>query len=555
MRIKSEQDILNIEVRAKIIKEILGPENQKRKDEAFKRYRCYKDKTKDYVLQMLYLQFDAETVNEMRYAMSNIAFVRKVIDKLARVYKYGIDREAIGDEQTTEAIQKCTKELDVDQSFKKANRFLKLQKNTVQYIVPCDVYRLGDSAKKTIKTSVLPPFLYDAIELEGNREKAACFILSDYANRDLTYFSGFSATGLALKPGTDGRSQFGNEPNAYPVTKYSDGIDQTIADDPRDQRRFKGFVFWSDSFHFTCNEKGEIISGEEIDNPIGTIPFVNYAEDQDGAFWAIGGDDLADGTISLNSMITNINHIGITQGYGQLVGVGKNLPRNLKVGPNKVVLLEQQEGEPTPSLDYKTASPPLDQLRSLVEMYVALLLTTNNLSTSGVSSNLNGGQAFASGIAMMIDKAESMEDIEDQRQIFIDNEPRYWDIVAKWHRMLKAGGELVSELEDVDFAEDFTLNLTFGQPSPIQSEKEELEVLKMKMDMGLMSKLDALREYNPGLTDDELVEKLERMIEEGLSKKPSAPNPFQSAEENKENEGEGIDAGNVDDSERLGDLS
>ena len=56
-------------------------------------------------------------------------------------------------------------------------------------------------------------------------------------------------------------------------------------------------------------------------------------------------------------------------------------------------------------------------------MYIALYLTTNNLSTSGVSTQLSGGNTLPSGVALILDKAESLEDVQDQRQVFIDKEP------------------------------------------------------------------------------------------------------------------------------------
>jgi len=244
------------------------------------------------------------------------------------------------------------------------------------------------------------------------------------------------------------------------------------------------------------------------------MPFVNYAEDQDGSFWAEGGEDLVDGSILINSMITNINHIAITQGYGQLVMTGKDLPKNVKVGPNKGIVLTHEGEDPVPTFEFKSANPPLDQLRSLVEMYVALLLTTNNLSTSGVASNLSSGAGFASGIAMVIDKAESMEDVEDQRQVFIDNEPLVWEIYARWHARLKAEGSLEPALAAITLPDSFDVHSVFGEPKAIESEKERLEVVKLKLDMRLMSQVDAIKEDNPGITDDMAEEKLKKILEE-----------------------------------------
>lgn len=506
-QIKSEEELLNPAVRKKIIESIEGAENRARKDNMFKRYQCYKDQTFLYVRNELLKQFDRETVNEMSYALSNIAFIRKAIDKLARVYKYGVDREVYADDkqldEATEALKKAVDELDANAKMKKCNRYFKLFKNTAFYVrpKPCD-----EEGKFTIKMDPLPPYLYDVVEVHGEREKPMAFILSDFNPSDDKVF--------AIEPGTDGRSIASQ---VKPLVRLQgDNVDQPIADSPGDEKG-PGYVFWSKKYHFVCNEKGEIIDGpDDQANPIGELPFVNFAEDQDGSFWAIGGDDLTDGSILINSMLTNILHIGITQGYGQLVMTGKDLPLNIKVGPNKGIRLPQEEGDPTPTFDFKSANPPLSDLRGLVEMYVALLLTTNNLSTSGVQANLNGAAAFPSGIAMMIDKAESMEDVDDQRQIFIDNEPLIWGLYERWHDLLSERGELSEHLVQAELPQDFDLRIKFGQPKAIQSEKEMLEVLKMKKDMGIISMIDMIKAEHPDLSDEEAESKLKQILEEKM---------------------------------------
>lgn len=527
MKLSNEADILNQDVRLAIIKHIRSNENRMRKDEAFKRYQCYKDHVANYVEDALLKQFDTDTVREMSYCISNLGIVRKVIDKLARVYKYGVKREVLDDEAGTEAIQTAEKECNVNECFKKTNRILKLNKNCVQYILPKNYDMQGET--KTIKPMVLPPYLYDAIPSEDDETRAMAYVLSDY--EPYREPERITKTGIVATQTPANHSK-----NVIELPVYSSGdVQGGKPDDEKMQ-----FIFWTENYHFTCDAKGNIIS-TDIENPIHMMPLVNYAEDQDGEIYAEGGGDLTRGAILINSMISNINHIAITQGYGQVVMSGKNLPRNMKVGPNKIVLLEYQEGEPTPTFEFATANPPLDQLRALVEMYVALLLTTNNLSTSGVSTSMQGGVAFPSGIAMMIDKAESMEDVEDQRQIFIDNEQKFWDIFAAWHRVLKSQGVLCEELAQVDFPEQLQVSVQYERPKAIETDKERLEVMKLKQELGLISKLDMLRAEYPNLSDEELQKKLENIMQEQLERMKQAQEAMggsQGRQDNGDNNGD-----------------
>jgi len=496
MILQNEDQLRDPAIRKKIIEAIGSSENKNRKAEAYKRYQCYKDQTHFYVRNLLIRQFDANTVNEMAYALSNLSFLRKVIDKKARVYSYGVEREMEGSD-----ISVLEKEADINNAMKKTNRFLELSKNCALYIRPQPTDIEGE---QVVKVTPLVPYLYDVVEIAGERERALCYILSDYSPE--------MGRAQAVRPNSDGRT---SSPMGL-VPPISDGIDQIIADSPADQKTGQ-FVFWSNSYHFVCDDRGQIIGGPNDQlNPIGEKPFVNFAKDQDGTFWAQGGDDLVDGGILINSMITNVNHIAITQGYGQLVVTGKDLPQTYKVGPNKAVRLTYEEGDPVPTFEFKNSNPPLDQLRSLVEMYVALLLTTNNLSTSGVQSNLNGTIAFPSGVAMMIDKAESMDDVNDQRQIFIDNEPHMWRIYAKWHSLLKSRGELSEALSSLNIDESGDLIIKFTSPKPIETERERLEVLGMKKDLNLITMLDMLKAEYPDMNDEQVAEKLKEILEEKM---------------------------------------
>src|SRR3954463_947712 len=104
VKIKSESDLLNVEIRKKLIEEFCGTNNTRRKNEAFKAYECLKDKTSNYVMDLLLKQFDTETVVEMQYAISNISVLRKVISKLAKVYANGVKR-TMKNQSDTKAIE------------------------------------------------------------------------------------------------------------------------------------------------------------------------------------------------------------------------------------------------------------------------------------------------------------------------------------------------------------------------------------------------------------------------------------------------------------------
>lgn len=509
MKLKYENEILDAGFRKRIITEIIGSENQRRKDESYRRYIAYKDQINRFVVENLLRQFDLDTVVEMRYSIANISIVKKVIDKLARVYNAGVTREVEGDKEATENVQKAEKVLKVNTEMKRTNRYLKLQKNTALYIKPCPVFNEdGTEVKWRVKLEPLCPHHYDVLEDANDRTKPLVYILSDY-NPVIQNFAGLD---------------FGIRPLGATINPAGDGVDQTIANTPEDQGRAnqgrKTYVWWSKHYHFTTDEHGEIISdpgNPDGKNPFGTCLIKNFAIDQDGAFWAEGGNDLIEGAVLINSMMTHLNNVGVTQSYGQFYMTGENLPRAIKMGPQRAIVAEyKKDDQAEPKMGFLNANPQLDSLRGCIEAYVALLLTTNNLSTSGVSAQLSGSKEVASGIALVIDKSESLEDVQEQRQIFVDEEPDIWGAIASILNVYRS--LLVDELKEIKLPEDISQKfvIRFNDPSPIMSEKEKLEIYKLREELGLDSLVSLLMKDDPSLTEEQAEKKLMKLIQQRM---------------------------------------
>lgn len=527
MRIKSENDILDINVRKTIIQEIdEGSEEQRRRDRAYMKHQCYRDLTKRFVIEQLLNQFEQTTVQQMDYAISNVSLVKKIIDKLARVYSSGVDRSVGESKELTESLEQLCKLLGVNQAMKTVNRFLKLQRNTLLYIKPCP-YIKDSQEYMGVKLQPMSPHLYSVVEDYYDRERPLCVVLSNYEQRQKWRVS--------LEPSKEGRTY--NTPQPNPL---GDNKDQLIADTPEDQghddKNKKRFIFWTDSYHFTCNGKGEIVDKQGIPvvnpdedmiaNPIEELPFVDFGIDRDGSYWAYGGDDLVDGAVLVNSLISNMNHIAVTQGYGQMVMTGKNLPNNVLVGPDKVIKMEWEKDEdPQPTVEFLNANAPLSSLKEGIEMYVALLLTTNNLSTTGIAMQLQGTASMASGIALMIDKSESQEDVVDQQQIFLDKEPEMFRKINKWIQAIKEDSDrqIDPSLDEFQLPEGFEqeLQVDFADPQPLLSESEHLDNLAKRKDLGISTMIDIIKMDQPGLTDEQAAEKLKAIMEEKLERAQS----------------------------------
>lgn len=523
IRIAKEQDLIEgdkgVELRKSVIACIKSPENQERKNESYRRHMCMKDKTSVYVVEKLVSQFDESTVIEMAYSLSNISIGKKIIEKLARVYANGVQRVVVKkdsaevDDEITEKVQELSKLLKINSRMKTSNKYLRAHHNTIIGTLPCPVAE-GGEMKFKLKIQALEPHLYDVVPHEYDKESPMVVITSDYKRV------------LPVKAVTD--------PGVHQQPATAAAL---TAPAPVDELANERFVWWTKSLHFTTNGKGEILPNMDgemaTENPLQELPFDNLAMDQDGQFWSEGGDDVFDGAVKTNAMITNVDHIGVTQGYGQFWMRGKDVPAMVKLGPNKMLRLNHADkDDPQPEAGFLTSDPKLQALKEQIVMYVALLLTTNNLSVKAVSAELGGSQDFASGISLLIDKAESIEDVQDQQQIFLDAEPSIWKKIARWQEIMK--DKLDEAYREYVLPPDVEVSLKFADARPIMSEKERLEVLKMRKELGINTMIELLMMDDPSLTEAQAEERLKKILEEKIKAaaqamvngglKPGAPN-------------------------------
>lgn len=495
-----EEDILEPSKRSLIIKDILGAENVQRKREAKRRTEIYKDNTRRYVLEQLRKELDADTVKEMETRIANISLLKKIINKKARVYSLAPVRKT-ENEAATEQLKKLVDCFKLNSVMKKVNRYTELHRNSAVYIVP---YLDKATNKWEVFLRVLDPSMFDVIEDMDNPEEGIVYIYS--------YFNENSAPTASLTPNhlSEGANGF----------RAGDNINQSIADAPADQSNCY-YVWWSSKYHFTTDTKGEIIKGvspDDFKNPIGMIPFVDFHKNQDGAYWSQGGDDLIDGSILINQILTDLYFIAKVQGMGIFYLFGKGVAKSYKLGPNHAITMDIDEKDPTPQIGFASSNPPIDAFMRMVEQYVALLLSTNDLEPNSIAGQLTTANA-SSGIQEMIRSSEVTSAIEDDQEQYIDKEKDIIEIIAAWMNLYldkRIASEELVEIGKIKNAEDYSLH--FQKPAQFTSEKEKLEVIEKRVDMGLDTQLDALMRDNPDMGVDEAKAKLLEIQREKLEK-------------------------------------
>lgn len=512
----NEDQLLNEDFRKEVIDEIVNsPENLERKANELRKHEIYRDQNSKWVMRGIEQEgFKKETVEQMRNRATNISICRRIVNKLSQTYTGGVDRVA-EDEASQASMDSLCDELDLDTKLKKADRYRQLFRNTLLQVVPIpnrvETERLGTTPGATpvvlhdLVIKNLAAWEYDVIEDPFDRTKAAVVILTDFPERAQFYAMNDAAGSQGYRLPSNGGPREG------------DGRDQTIADSASDvgsEKSKRTFIFWSDKYHFTTNYLGKILRAPDGNlNPIRRLPFVNIHSDQDGQFWAKGGEDVVEGSLLINKKLTDINFISFVQGWGQLVVAARNVPKKLIGGPDNAFVFDLQPDDPVPSVFYASSNPPIDQWLETVRTLLALLLSTNDLSVKNISAKLEVSNV-ASGVALMIDGSEDIQDIKDLQKLYQDKEPELWELLRLWHTMYSERGALTPRFEKVPTYENSNVILKFHTVKPPMSEKDHLDNLKLRKDLGLNTVIDLLKRDNPDLTDDQAQEKYAELVKD-----------------------------------------
>lgn len=521
MYIFRDEDILDLGFRQKVIREIAGAENQRRKQRGERRHELARDKTVEHVIARLESQgFSDDTVSEMRARAANVSIYKKIVKKKSRAYSAGVDRTVNNEageanQASTKVVQGLAKELKVNQVFRKGDEAREIHRNALVYCHPIPVATVatpdGQKSRWSMTARILHAHQFDVIPLAWDKERAGCIILSDFPAGTESMTSGRGA--LGYRDGNEGASN-------------GDGVDQTIADSREDSGAgHPAFIWWTRSFHFTTDKNGAIITGTmhgDGMNPIKRMPFVELAKDQDGEYWGEGGDDLTEAAILINLLITDLASILSNQGYGQPVlieeantGSSQNAQKEeVPIGPRELIRIKVPQGSSVG--DYKLVSTdvPADSWIKLIELYVALTLTTNNLSPRNISGKLDAVN-IASGIAKMIDESESTEDLTEAQQYYAEKESEFWEIVFAWLDVLKGTERLDDALAKATSPPDgFQITPYYKQQGVVLSEQEKLDLIKKRKEIGLTLFKDLIQLDDANLTDEQALKLLEEILAE-----------------------------------------
>ena len=255
------------------------------------------------------------------------------------------------------------------------------------------------------------------------------------------------------------------------------------------------YVFWSEDrdgmpgMHFKFNQKGKryaVLGNEDMVNPFGINPISRV-------IYPSSSFDVIRTAIQIGIAMTEIA-LSVRSRLGQPVFTGIDEGQSvIKSGIDSAIILP--EGG---TFQYVSPGGGLNEMIDAVKIFANQTAENNHLRIRWGES---GGNS-PSGEALKILEIENLESRESDIPYFKEWEKSRFEIDKR-----------ILEVYNVMTLPD-NYHVDYGEVTYPTSVKEELNMPQWKLDNGIMTKRDLLLYFNPDMSDEELQQKLNDVVEE-----------------------------------------
>tara|TARA_R110000868_G_scaffold173530_3_gene409697 strand:+ start:1523 stop:2968 length:1446 start_codon:yes stop_codon:yes gene_type:complete len=452
----------NIEDRIELLKYINSESNKERKKKSIKEHEIFKNNLSKHVEKRL-ISYNSKVSVDKMAKVEDIGLCKQIITNEASIYIEPPKREFTGTKKKKikSSLNELYSLLQIDNINKKQNRFLKLQRQNVSYIVA--------NSRQELEKKVLKLHEFDVVPNLSDPSNPFGFVISNY----------------------------------YQPEK-------------KEKQRY---VIWTEKFNFTMDGNARYVEQNPIDrlNPIAPmLPFNDCFYDKDGDFFTDENELSVNFGININAAFSELYHIMRMQGFGQAVMTGskKGLPtaEELTVGVSNIIVLLTEEGE-TADFKFVNASPDLAGSIEVIATLISAFLTSKGVDPKKLSIKGDSPTTFSSGFERFLALIEEFKATLDDMEIMRNAEKRDFEIIKSWLEAYKGTNYLKDEYQIGEDLKSIKLKIEFQKPHAVETKAERNSRLKGEVDNGFKSKLDAIREYYGLETIEEALEKYKEMVE------------------------------------------
>ena len=502
-------NLANQAYRQKLIQSIESEDNRARKQWSLRQFEVQNGRIQQYVKENLESQLYEETVREMPI-VSSINIQARVVGAKATIYKKPAERtftNLVEGSDQEEKLRLIYKDMKADMRLNKMNKNYIYQEQSIGMVVPIN---------KMLKLRVLLMHQIDAIPDPNDPESSKGYILSVFDRENyIQLYQDKKERDPAT--GNVGRSV---SSSASPSSAES----QEVSTEYDFKRYVQRYIVWDNEYNFMMNGAGEAIdplTGEpsndlEIFSPLldeGIMPFFEVARDKDFEYFVRAGNALTDFTIQFNERQSDLANNMKMNGYA--VGILKSpsdlRPQNMVIGHSQLVHLPTDN--PDADVDFKFASPNsnISEISDANDRMLNYFITSEGLGGEVVNSR-GETERSVSGVDRFLKAVQKMEAHQDDYEVFRCAETDLYNIVKAWLRVLNGTDMLDQKYQIPNLDPESEVMVKFHQPEMMQTEKDKLDNIERKIDLGVMSQKEALMELR-SITDKSEADKILKEIE------------------------------------------
>lgn len=505
-----EPDLLDKNIIQTILSEVENGEHKDRKREAFKAYQVYSGNVEPYVKDEL---SRCRPASWEKYTVSTISVSKMVVDKLAKSYDMRPKRMFSNDPNgiKTDRYQEIFDEALGDRLQREFDEIVNLHNYGLFWV------NYNDMIQKYQFLSLAP---YEFFVIRDKDTGILLTVGLKMADREVTAGSNFGSSTLSGDGQSDliaeGQADSGGYSDVYAMWNSSQHV--VIKYNVEEVQEKNGTSFKKDVTYVPIEGNPNNV------NSIGVIPFVWVSKDNSVDLPTV--NPITQQTITWNyqysELLTSSNIQGTsiqTISYSEsLVGKMDTITHGLTTAAE--LIQPDDPDKPRTEMDFVSPNPDLSGQMQICQDYLKKILSMHGIS----GSQAVGNESFSSGIERLIAQADTQHIISQlQQTLYTPMEKQIFTIIKAWESNIL--GKNV-------FKEDDTIDVIYEKPKVMITDKETLENIKLRLDLGLIEKWEALVMLDPNLDEKSAQEKLERIESEKNNNATRLINGLQKDESN-----------------------
>lgn len=267
------------------------------------------------------------------------------------------------------------------------------------------------------------------------------------------------------------------------------------------------FYFYTETEFLIVDQQGtirsDLMEGMSGENPYGFIPLV-YIRWDDSQLINLPDSDMIPVTINIAKIISDLNYAVKYQSHSITYGIDVEFG-DPDSNPDQIWDLKSVQGDNSkPQVGIIKPEVDVDKVLNLVTFQLSSWLETKGVKAGSVGTPTQSN--IASGIAKIIDEADTSNLIKKHILIWKRAEQELWVKLAFLFNIWKSNGSLIlpTSFPTEAFSEQFDISIDFEEATAIKTDEQLLKEIEQELKLGLTSKKEAIKKYRPGLSDEDV---------------------------------------------------